>query len=274
MAGCHPEPGVNIVDRNHVTIMGSGPRTLVFAHGFGCDQRVWQRVAPLFAEQHRVVLFDFVGAGQSDRSAYDSVRYRTLHGYAQDVLEIAAELDLHRAVFVGHSVGAMTGLLAAIEAPHRFERLVLLAPSPRYLNDPPDYIGGFERKDITALLDLMDRNFLGWATTFARVATSNRELASELADGFRTIDARTIREFAEAVFYSDHRADLAKVHVPCLVVQCADDDIVPVPVGQYMHRALPDASYQLLDVSGHMPHMSNAEDVQQLLTDYLARPRG
>lgn len=261
---------MSITRRNNVVIDGDGPRTLVFAHGFGCDQRIWQRVAPSFTDDYRVVLFDYVGAGGSDRSAYDSTRYRTLHGYAQDVLDVLDSLDLSRVVFVGHSVSAMTGVLASILAPQRFDRLVLLAPSPCYLNDPPDYFGGFEHKDIEDLLALMDRNFIGWATTFASIATSNEELATQLASSFSAADPRTIREFAEAIFYSDHRADLPRVPVPSLVVQCSHDDIVPVAVGEYMRAHMRDARYELLQVSGHMPHVSNADEVCRVLGDYLA----
>ncbi|MEZ5288638.1 MAG: alpha/beta hydrolase [Vicinamibacterales bacterium] len=264
--------GVDILSRNNVVVDGEGSRTLVFAHGFGCDQRVWQRVAPAFAADHRIVLFDYVGAGRSDRAAYDSARYGSLHGYAADLLDVAGALDLRGAVLVAHSVSAMIGVLASIAAPQHFERLVLLAPSPRYLNDPPGYFGGFDRTDIESLLDLMDRNFLGWATTFAGVAASDADLARELAAGFQAVDPRTIREFAEVVFYSDVRADLPKVPVPCLVVQCSDDDIAPVGVGEYTRDHLQMSSYRLLQVSGHMPHMSNAEDVQSVLRDYLATP--
>lgn len=261
-----------IVQRNNVVVEGDGPRTLVFAHGFGCDQRIWHRLIPGFLPEYRVVLFDYVGAGGSDHAAYDSHRYRTLNGYALDVVEVAAALDLQQAIFIGHSAGAMNGVLASIAAPQHFERLVLLAPSPRYLNDPPAYYGGFERRDIDALLELMDHNFLGWAHSFANIATANGDFATELANGFRAADTRTLRQFAEAIFFSDHRADLPRVPVPSLVVQCSDDDIVPVAVGEYTRDHLPSAEYRLMTVAGHLPHVSNTEDVRAVLQEYLARP--
>lgn len=255
--------------RNNVSVRGSGGETLVFGHGLGCDQRIWRRVLPAFLPTHRVIAFDHVGAGDSDRSQYDSGRHGTLAGYASDLLEICAELELRDFTFIGHSVSCMIGALAAIREPERFRRIVMIAPSPRYLNDPPDYVGGFDRVDIDRLLELMDQNFIGWATALANVATAQPELARELSANLSGLDRSSAREFARATFYSDYREDLPKVAAPTLVIQCADDDIAPVSVGKYMVQRLPRGELALLEVSGHLPHMSNADETVRLIRNFL-----
>jgi sigma-B regulation protein RsbQ len=265
----------NVLRRNNVHVTGQGDRALVFAHGFGCEQGAWQRVAPAFEADHRVVLFDYVGSGRSDISAYDPQRYSDLHGYAQDLIEVCAALDLSDAVLVGHSVSGMIGLLAAVRAPQHFERLIMIGPSPRYLDDPPHYAGGFNLDDMTELLDLMERNSTAWAGFLAPVAMRNAdrpELAAELSAMFCANDPVTTQHFARAVFLSDHRADLPLLRQHALVLQCSDDPIAPDSVGAYMQAHLPRATLVHMQGGGHCPHMSHPDDTIAAIRSYLASP--
>jgi sigma-B regulation protein RsbQ len=258
--------------RNNVVIRGRGTQPMLFAHGFGCDQTMWRFVTPAFENDYRIVLFDYVGSGKSDWSAYDPQRYATLEGYARDVLEICHELDLRDVIFVGHSVSSMVGVLAANHEPERFSRLILIGPSPRYINDS-DYVGGFERADIEGLLDTMERNYLGWASFLTPVIMKNPErpeLTKELEASFCSTDPEIARRFAEATFYADNRADLAEVRVPSLVLQCSEDAIAPPEVGEYMHRHLNDSAFRVMEATGHCPHMSHPEETIRLIKDYLA----
>lgn len=262
-----------VLARNNVTVMGAGTQPMVFAHGFGCDQNMWRFVAPSFAEAYRIILFDYVGAGKSDLGAYTAERYNSLQGYAQDVLDICAELDLYDVIFVGHSVSSMIGLLAAQRASERFEQLIMVGPSPCYLNDPPAYSGGFEREDILGLLDLMEKNYLGWANFMAPTVMQNPdhpELAAELETSFCSTDPITARQFAEVTFLSDNRNDLARSRVPALILQCTDDTIAPQSVGAYLHKHLPHSTLQLMQATGHCPHMSHPEETIALMQAYLA----
>src|ERR1051326_8338039 len=217
---------MDVIARNNVFSTGwAEGQPMLFSHGFGCDQNMWRLVAPAFEDRYRVVLFDHVGAGQSDLAAYDRRRYSTLAGYAEDVLEICCQLDLQDVIFVGHSVSAMIGVLAAASDPSRFDRLVLVGPSPRYLDDD-GYVGGFSRKDIDGLLDSLESNYLGWSAAMAPVIMGNPdrpELGEELTNSFCRTDPAIAREFARVTFLSDNRADLRTVNVPCLVLQCSDD---------------------------------------------------
>jgi sigma-B regulation protein RsbQ len=258
--------------RNNVVTRGHGTQPMLFAHGFGCDQTMWRFVTPAFENDYRIVLFDYVGSGKSDWSAYDPQRYATLEGYARDVLEICHELDLRDVIFVGHSVSSMVGVLAANHEPERFSRLILIGPSPRYINDS-DYVGGFERADIEGLLDTMERNYLGWASFLTPVIMKNPErpeLTKELEASFCSTDPEIARRFAEATFYADNRADLAEVRVPSLVLQCSEDAIAPPEVGEYMHRHLNDSTFRVMQATGHCPHMSHPEETIRLMKDYLA----
>jgi sigma-B regulation protein RsbQ len=259
--------------RNNVTSFGRGSRPMLFAHGFGCDQRMWRFVAPAFEADHRIVLFDYVGSGRSDMSAYRPERYATLDGYAQDLLDVCEALDVRDAVFVGHSVSAMVGVLAANRAPGRFAHLVLVGPSPRYLNDRPDYVGGFERSDVDGLLETMDKNYIGWANALAPAimnAPGRPELDDELAESFCSTDPLVARRFAEATFLADNRADLRDVRVPSLILQCADDIIAPRAVGEYVHRELPGSTLRLMRATGHCPHMSAPDETVASIREYLA----
>jgi sigma-B regulation protein RsbQ len=269
----NPSPNHDaILRRNNVRVRGieDGP-VLMFAHGFGCDQTMWRYVVPAFEHDYRIVLFDYVGCGKSDWSAWNSQRYRTLHGYARDVLDIIEALDLRDVTFVGHSVSSVIGLLASLEAPHRFARQILIGPSPCYLNDA-EYKGGFERKDLEGLLDLMERNYLGWAAFLAPVVMKNPgapELVTELRESFCATDPRVTREFAKAVFLSDYRAEMAKVTVPTLILQCSEDAIAPDAVGYYLHRVLRGSTLKIMAATGHCPHMSHPQETIALMKEYL-----
>jgi sigma-B regulation protein RsbQ len=259
-------------ERHNVNEHGSAAgQPLLFAHGFGCDQNMWRFVWPRFADDYRVVLFDHVGAGGSDFGAYDPERYSSLQGYAQDVLEICRELDLRDVVFVGHSVSAMIGVLAAAEEPGRFARLVLVGPSPRYIDDD-GYVGGFSREDIEGLLDSMDSNYLGWSSQMAPVIMANGDrpaLGEELTNSFCRTDPEIARSFARVTFLSDNRADLASVDVPTLVLQCAEDAIAPEEVGRYVEREMPQGRLVMLDAIGHCPNLSAPDETAAAIEDFL-----
>jgi sigma-B regulation protein RsbQ len=242
-------------------MVGSGPRTMMLAHGFGCDQNMWRYVAPAFADAYRVLLFDYVGAGGADLSAYDPEKYATLDGYADDVVALAREAGVSGGVFVGHSVSAMIGVLAAKKAPELFEALVMIGPSPRYIDDG-DYIGGFAEAQIGELLEFLDSNHMGWSHAMAPAIMGNPgrpELGEELTDSFCRTDPEIAKRFARATFHSDNRADLAGVSARVLVLQCRDDVIAPECVGEYVHRAIPGSEYVLLDATGHCPNLSAPE---------------
>jgi sigma-B regulation protein RsbQ len=264
---------VSVVQRNNVTLAGvAGAQPMLFAHGFGCDQNMWRYVTPAFQDRYRIVLYDHVGAGQSDLSAYDREKYCSLHGYASDILEICRELELDDVIFVGHSVAAMMGVLAAGEEPSRFAALVLVGPSPRYLNDD-GYVGGFTREDIEGLLDSLESNYLGWSAAMAPAIMGNGdrpELGDELTNSFCRTDPAIARHFARVTFLSDNRADLAGVDVPALVLQCKEDVIAPVEVGEFVERELPRAELALLDATGHCPNLSAPEQTIAAIEEFLA----
>jgi sigma-B regulation protein RsbQ len=262
---------VNVLERNRVTVRGvASGRPIVFAHGFGCDQEMWRFVAPDFEVDHRVVLFDHVGSGRSDLSAYDSQKYGSLRGYATDLVEICRELGLSDVVYVGHSVSAMIGVLAYRQAPELFGALVMVGPSPRYVDDV-DYTGGFSRSDIAGLLDALDSNHLGWSAQMAPVIMGNSErpeLAEELTNSFCRTDPGIAREFARVTFLSDNRADLAAVAVPTLVLQCADDAIAPDVVGSYVHDHIPGSVLTRLQATGHCPNLSAPEETTAAIRSF------
>ncbi|WP_432936060.1 alpha/beta fold hydrolase [Kribbella sp. CA-253562] len=264
---------MDILRRNNVTTTGTPDgRAVVLAHGFGCDQNMWRSTVPALAGEHRVVLFDYVGAGRSDPAAFHEQRYSSLDGYADDVVEVCAALDLHDAVFVGHSVSAMIGVLAARRAPERIGALVMVAPSPCYLNDG-DYRGGFDRADIDELLASLESNYLGWSSAMAPVimGTPDRpELAEELTASFCATDPLMARVFARTTFLSDARADLASVTVPTLILESREDAIAPRAVGAYTHAAIEGSTLVTLDAIGHCPHLSAPAATNQAITDFLA----
>jgi sigma-B regulation protein RsbQ len=263
---------MNPLQRSNVAIQGRGSRPLVFAHGFGCDQTMWRFVAPAFEHSHRVVLFDHVGCGRSDLSAFDEQRHASLEGWAKDLVDILEAADLRDAVIVGHSVSSMIGLLASNAAPERVSGLVMLAPSPRYLNDPPVYEGGFERSDVDALLDMIESNMLGWADFLAPMAMGEGQpaaLVDELKHSLCSIDPYITRRFATATFLSDNRADLEHLRVPSLVVEMSHDAIAPAAVGRYLRQHLPQARFATIQGNGHCPHMTHPAETIELLRGFL-----
>jgi sigma-B regulation protein RsbQ len=265
---------MDVYARNNVRILGPDDgRTIMLAHGFGCDQNLWRLVAPQLALHFRIVLFDHVGAGSSDPSAWDAQRYSSLQGYADDVLDIVLELDLRDVVFVGHSVAAMIGVLAAVAEPSRFGGLVLLTPSPRYVDDG-DYRGGFSRSDIDELLESMESNYLGWSRAMAPniMGTPDRpQLEDELTDSFCRTDPARALVFARTTFLSDNRSDLAQVALPTLIVECAHDTLAPREVGAYVHRHIEGSELVTLDATGHCPHLSAPDATAAAIAQFAAR---
>jgi sigma-B regulation protein RsbQ len=263
---------VSTLLRSNVTVSGQpGGQPMLFAHGFGCDQNMWRFVTPAFEDRYRVVLFDHIGAGKSDLSAYDPRRHSSLDGYADDVLAICAALELERTIFVGHSVSAMIGVLAAIREPERFEKLVLIGPSPCYV-DEGDYVGGFSRSDIDELLESLDSNYLGWSSAMAPVIMGNPdrpELGEELTNSFCATDPEIARQFARVTFLSDNRLDLPRVGIPTLVLQCSDDPIAPRPVGEYVHGQVPGSRFVELSATGHCPNLSAPEETVAAIEAFL-----
>jgi sigma-B regulation protein RsbQ len=271
-----PEPGtmglMRDLQKNNVRVLGRGPRTMVLAHGFGCDQTMWRHLVPAFQDQFRLVLFDYVGHGQADASAFDRARYADLAGYAEDVLEICQALAIHDAVFVGHSVSAMIGILAARKDPSRFGTLVLIGPSPRYVDDG-EYKGGFTQEDIDGLLDFLDSNFLGWSSTLAPMMMGNADrpfLSEELANSFCRTDPEIAKHFARVTFLSDNRTDLASVTVPTLILQCSQDAIAPDRVGRYVEAHIPGSTFVQLRATGHCPHLSHPVETIGAIQSFLA----
>jgi sigma-B regulation protein RsbQ len=264
---------MSAVRRNNVVQHGvEDGQPMLFAHGFGCDQTMWRHVWPAFADEYRIVLFDHVGYGGSDAAAFDRRRYSRLEGYAGDVVAICDELDLEDIVFVGHSVSAMVGVLAANARPQRFSRLVLIGPSPRYLDDE-GYSGGFSQEDIEGLLASLESNYLGWSSVMAPVIVGNPErpeLGEELTNSFCKADPDVAATFARATFLSDNRSDLARVSTPSLVLQCSEDAIAPEVVGRYVHEHLPDSRFVQLDATGHCPNLSAPEETVTAIREYLA----
>ncbi|MFB7172416.1 alpha/beta fold hydrolase [Streptomyces sp. NPDC056254] len=264
---------MDIDRRNNVTVTGNpqGP-TVVLAHGFGCDQNMWRLTVPALAADYRVVLFDYVGCGRSDLSAFSEDRYASLDGYAADVVEVCEALDLREAVFVGHSVSAMIGVLAAAAAPERIGALVMVAPSPRYIDDE-GYRGGFSVQDIDELLASLESNYLGWSAAMAPLIMGNEdrpELGEELKNSFCATDPDVARVFARTTFLSDSRNDLKSVRVPTLVLECVQDVIAPREVGAFVHDTVPGSTLVTLDATGHCPHLSAAEATNKAITGFLA----
>ena len=267
-----PISETDIVRRNNVTISGNPTgRPIVFVHGFGCSQEMWRTVVPRFEDDHRVVLLDLVGAGGSDLTAYDPVKYDSLHGYADDVLEVLDALDLRDVVYVGHSVAATIGVLAETTDRSRFGALVLVGPSPRYIDDD-GYSGGFERSDIDGLLDALDANYLGWSQTMAPVIMGNSDrpdLGRQLTDSFCTVDPEIARHFARVTFLSDNRRDFRAVRTPTVVMQCSEDVIAPTSVGRYVHEQIPTSRFVQLSATGHCPNLSAPDELADEIRSFL-----
>ncbi len=263
---------MDIQQRNNVHVVGTGAVTMVFAHGFGCDQHMWRLLAPQFEDRFRVLTFDLVGSGNSDLAAYDVQKYASLHGYVADLLEIIDAFAQGPVIFVGHSVSSMIGLLATIASPERFAAQIMIGPSPCYVNDA-DYTGGFMREDIDELLATVESNYLGWSSAMAPAimgAPQQPELSVELTNSFCRTDPDIAKHFARVTFLSDHRADLPKSQVPALILQCSDDLIAPMSVGEYMHRMLPRSTLSVIENVGHCPHLSAPSASSAAMEAFLA----
>lgn len=262
----------NTFKRNNVHIRDNGKKPLIFAAGFGCDQSVWNDVFPAFEEDYQVILFDYVGFGNSDITAFDIIKYGELAGYVQDLLDICETLDLKEAIFVGHSVSSMIGLLASLSKPEYFSQLIMIAPSPSYINDPPEYYGGFEMKDLLSLMDLMEKNYIGWANAFSITLlnnTASADVAKDLEDRFCSTDPLFANTFAKACFFTDNRKEITKATVPSLILQCSEDVIAPRVVGEYLHANMPNSTIAYMNAIGHCPHMSDPEETIFLIKNYL-----
>ena len=261
----------DVLRRNNVTVSGRGDRVMMFAHGFGCDQHMWKPVARNFEEDFRIVLFDYVGAGKSDLGAYDSGRYSSLDGYAEDIVDIGRALGLSDAILVGHSVSAVIGALATLRAPGMFSDLVMVGPSPRYVDDE-GYRGGFSKEQVEELLEFLADNHLGWSAAMAPAIMGNPhrpELGQQLENSFCNTDPSIAHDFARVTFFSDNRDDLPKVGVRTLVLQCSDDIIAPVEVGEYVSANVPNSTYRLLNATGHCPNLSAPEEVTEAIRSFV-----
>jgi sigma-B regulation protein RsbQ len=262
---------MSVLKRNNVHVQGEGP-PMVFVHGFGCDQNMWRILAPHFAKKYKVILLDLVGSGNSDLSAYDKKRYATLQAYADDLCEVLREVTDEPAICVGHSVSAMIGTLANVSCPQYFKAQIMVGPSPCYINDG-DYYGGFERSDIESLLETLESNFLGWSSNMAPAimgAPDQPELAVELTNSFCRTDPEIAKQFARVTFLSDHRAELPRLMAPALILQCSDDIIAPIAVGEYMAKVLPKATLRVIDNVGHCPHLSSPSASVAAMEEFLA----
>jgi sigma-B regulation protein RsbQ len=262
---------MTLTTRHNVTVLGRGTTAMVFAHGYGCDQNMWRLLTPAFEDRYRIVVYDLVGSGLSDISAYDRTKYGTLGGHAADLLEIIAEITTAPCIFVGHSVSAMIGLLAGVAQPNRFAAQIMIGPSPCYVNDG-DYIGGFTRADIDSLLDTLDSNYLGWASATAPAimgAPDRPELGQELTNSFCRTDPEIAKHFARVTFLSDNRADVPKLQTRTLVLQNTEDFIAPRAVGDYMHRSLPSSTLRIIENIGHCPHLSAPRSIAAAINDFL-----
>lgn len=266
----------SILKRNNVTVIGTGDKVMLFAHGFGCDQRSWQFVVDEFTNDYKVILFDYVGSGKSDLSQYNVDKYGKLDGYAQDVLDICESLSLSEVIFVGHSVSSMIGMIAAIKEPKYFKKLIFIGPSPRYLNDN-DYKGGFERADLESLFEFMDSNYLGWSSTMAPAIMGNAdrpELGEFLTGSFCATDPDVARRFARVTFFSDNRKDLEKLNIESLTIQCNDDVIAPLSVGEFVQTHTRQNELVILNATGHCPHISQPGETVKAIKKYLSGTNG
>lgn len=263
--------GNKIIRRNNINIFGMGVQPIVFAHGFGCDQHMWRYITPAFEREYKIILFDHVGSGKSDQSAYDFEKYNSLKGYADDLIEICNELQLKKVIFVGHSVSSMIGALASAERPDLFEKLVMIGPSPCYTNKN-GYFGGFTSQDIDELIETLESNYLGWSSYITPVIIGNPEMpeySDELRNSFCSMNPEIAKHFARVTFLGDNREDLSKVLTSSLIIQCHPDVIAPVKVGEFVHKNIPESKYVLLDTSGHCPHLTAPDQVISSMQTFL-----
>ncbi|KGO85925.1 sigma factor SigB regulation protein RsbQ [Flavobacterium rivuli WB 3.3-2 = DSM 21788] len=263
---------MDVLQRNNVRSFGKGSQTLLFAHGFGCDQNMWRFITPAFEAQFKIVTFDYVGCGNSDMEAYNPNRYSSLHGYAQDIIELCDALELNQIIFIGHSVSCMIGALASIQRMYLFKSLIMIGPSAKYVNDD-EYYGGFSNGDLEGLFEVMDYNYIGWASFLAPVVMKNSdqpELAQELEESFCATDPDINRKFARVTFFSDNRDDLKKLKVPSLIMQCSEDAIAPDEVGHYVAHNIPFSTFVKMEATGHCPHLSHPAETISIIHNYIS----
>lgn len=261
----------SIEERFNINILGNGTQPMLFAHGYGCDQNMWRFVYPHFEQDYKIILFDYIGAGKSDLSAYSNNKYDSLQAYADDIISICKHLNLKDVIFVGHSVSAMIGVLANKKAPTLFSKMVMVGPSPRYINDE-NYNGGFEESSIQELLTTLDSNYLGWSQTMAPVIMGNDDrphLGEELSNSFCSTDPEIAKNFARVTFLSDNRADLPAIKIPCLILQCRNDVIAPIEVGEYTAKSIPNSTLKILNAIGHCPNLSAPEETTAAIKEFL-----
>lgn len=265
-------PALTLAQRHNISMRGDCEDTIIFAHGFGCDQNMWRFVAPAFEDRFKTVLFDNVGAGNSDLSAYSFDKYASLHGYADDLIEIVRDLKVSSPIFVGHSVSAMVGLLAQKKSPGLFRSLILVGPSPCYINDD-SYVGGFTRDQLEELLETLEDNHLGWSASMAPVIMGNGErpeLGEELSASFCRTDPDIAAHFARVTFMSDHRSDLGPTGVPTLILQCSSDVIAPPEVGEFVRSQIPGSTLVKMKATGHCPNLSAPQETVRLIREFLS----
>lgn len=262
----------DIIRRNNVQITGTGQQVMLMAHGFGCNQLMWRFLTPHLSSQYKLVLFDYVGSGASNLAAYSRQKYADLDGYAQDIVDICTSLDLHDVVLVGHSVSSIISLLAARQIPQRIHSIVMVCPSPCFLNDPPEYMGGFNKADLTELIDLMDKNYIGWAQYLAPLVAGNAEqdfVSAELAESFCSTNPISAKNFAKATFFSDYRALLPQNTHPVLLLQSQTDALAALCVGEYMHKQTPNSVLQVVEAKGHCLHMTHPQQVAAHIVQFM-----
>lgn len=265
----------DIITRNNINVRGAGEQVLLMAHGFGCNQQMWRFLIPYLESHFKIVLFDYVGSGSSNLAAYSKQKYADLEGYAQDIVEICEQLDLSNVVLIGHSVSSIIGLIAAQKIPQRIHSMIMVCPSPCFLNFPPDYIGGFNREDLVELIDLMDKNYIGWASYLAPLATGELEdkiFTAELTDSFCSTNPITAKNFAKATFFSDYRHLLPQNQHPVLLLQSEFDALASLFIGNYMHSNTPQSRLEVVSARGHCLHMSHPEQISLIIKDFLRIP--
>lgn len=262
----------DVLTRNNVKVIGTGSKTLMLAHGFGCDQNMWRFITPVLEKKFKIVLFDYVGSGSSDLSQYDKERYSGLEGYAKDIIEIGEALQLSDAIFIGHSVSSIIGTLASIEVPTLFSKMIMICPSPCFLNFPPDYLGGFEKQDLLELLNLMDKNYIGWANYLAPLVMGDdnpSELTGELSSSFCSTDPVVAKGFAKATFLSDYRHILKDIKQPTLIFQSKNDSLASPEIGRFINENITGSELEVVEADGHCLHMTHPEQITNSIFEYL-----
>ena len=263
---------MDVLKRNNVKVFGKGDQALLFSHGFGCDQNMWRFITANFVTDYQIIVFDHVGAGHSDLLAYDRVKYDSLSGYANDLLDICQELNLTHATLIGHSVGAMIGILSAIRQPEHFHKLILIGPSPCYLQQE-QYYSSFTYKDVEEMLNYMETDYVNWSVTFAEFimgSTPYPSLIEEMANSFCNTNPEIAKHFARVSFLSDHRSDLTHVKTKTYILQCSDDMIAPEEVGQFMNQKIEGSTLIHLQATGHCPNLSAPLETNAIIEACLA----